>query len=174
MEEEICEKKGSDTEAQQLEERVFHLLREKGLTLSTAESCTGGLVAARIVNVPGSSEVLKAGLITYTNKMKRKYLGVKKSTLRKYTAVSKETAREMAKGGCRKTGTDVCVSVTGFAGPDGGGKDQPAGLVYIGCCAGDHVTVRRFLFAGGRNEVRRQAAEAALRLLGETVQKIYS
>ena len=99
MEEEICEKKSSDTEAQPLEERVFHLLREKGLTLSTAESCTGGLVAARIVNVPGSSEVLKAGLITYTNKMKRKYLGVKKSTLRKYTAVSKETAREMAKGG---------------------------------------------------------------------------
>ena len=109
MEEEICEKKGSDTEAQPLEERVFHLLREKGLTLSTAESCTGGLVAARIVNVPGSSEVLKAGLITYTNKMKRKYLGVKKSTLRKYTAVSKKKLPERWPKGAAGRREQMCA-----------------------------------------------------------------
>ena len=103
------------------------------LTVSTAESCTGGMLAARLINVPGVSDSFKSGYITYANKAKRKILGVKKTTLAKYGAVSEETVREMVEGVVRVAKTDVGVAVTGIAGPDGGTKEKPVGLVYIAC-----------------------------------------
>ena len=148
-----------------LEEAVVDLLKSKNLTLTTAESCTGGALAARIINVPGASEVFKQGFITYSNRAKRKYLLVKKSTLKKETAVSEKVAKEMAKGGCFTTNSDICVSVTGLAGPDGGTEKTPVGLVYIACCVKGNVTVQEFHFNGNRSKIREQAVANALTLL---------
>ena len=120
-----------------LEEVVIKLLKERGLTVTTAESCTGGLLAGRLINVSGASDCYREGFITYSNKAKRKYLDVDKSTLKKYGAVSKETVKEMAKGGVFATDSDICVAVSGLAGPDGGTSEKPVGLVYIGCCMND-------------------------------------
>ena len=110
-----------------LEEAVASLLKEQGLTVTTVESCTGGLLAGRLVNVAGVSEVFKQGFVTYSNKAKRKLVGVKKATLREVGAVSERTAREMARGAVLATGADVAVSVTGIAGPDGGTEEKPVG-----------------------------------------------
>ena len=119
-----------------LEETVVQLLRENELTLTTVESCTGGLLTGRLINVAGASEVVKQGLVTYSNKAKRKLVGVKKTTLKEYGAVSDKTAREMVKGAILMTGSDVAVAVTGIAGPDGGTKEKPVGTcLYCGSCA---------------------------------------
>lgn len=158
------EKIYSMKEEERLEEVVVHLLEEKKLTLCTAESCSGGMVASRIVNVPGASEVFKVGFITYSNKSKRKFLGVNKHTLKKYTAVSAEVAKEMAKGGMFESDSDICVSVTGLAGPDGM-DDKPAGLVYIGCYYKDHFIVEEHHFQGNRAKVRALATVRALDLV---------
>ena len=114
-----------------LAEEVVKLLEEDELTVTTAESCTGGLVAARLVDVPGVSEVFKQGFITYSNKAKRKLLNVKKTTLKEVGAVSEKTAREMAKGAILASGADAAIATTGIAGPDGGTEEKPVGLVYI-------------------------------------------
>lgn len=127
-----------------LEEAVLNLIRDKNLTLTTAESCTGGALTARLINVPGASDVIKQGFVTYSNRAKRKCLSVKKSTLKQEGAVSEKTAKEMAKGGCSAAEADICVSVTGLAGPGGGTEEKPVGLVYIGCCVQGKVTVRKF------------------------------
>ncbi len=148
-----------------LEKAVLDLLAANGLTLTCAESCTGGLLSARIVDVPGSSEVFKSGLVTYSNKAKRRLLGVKKATLQKYGAVSARTAEEMAKGAAYLSKCDVTVSVTGIAGPDGGTKDKPVGLVYIACNMKGKVTVKEYRFSGNREKVRQSAVAAALTLL---------
>lgn len=148
-----------------LEKAVEELLLANGLTLTCAESCTGGLLSARLVNVPGSSEVFRSGLVTYSNKAKRKLLGVKKSTLQKYGAVSARTAEEMAKGAANLSKCDVTVSVTGIAGPDGGTKEKPVGLVYIACNIKGKVEVREYHFSGSRAKVRESAVSAALTLL---------
>ena len=157
-----------------LEQVIVDLLRENELTLVTAESCTGGMVASRIVSVPGASEMFKEGFITYSNKAKRKYLGVKKGTLLKYGAVSEQTAREMAIGGCDTTKSDVCVAVTGLAGPDGGTDEIPVGRVYIGVCVCGSVLVRGFDFPGNRERVRMSAASKALALLRECLLDYFS
>lgn len=115
-----------------LAEEVVELLKVDELTVTTAESCTGGLVAARLVDVPGVSEVFKQGFITYSNKAKRKLLNVKKTTLKEFGAVSEKTAREMAKGAILASGADAAIATTGIAGPDGGTEEKPVGLVYIG------------------------------------------
>lgn len=120
-------------ESVSLEEKVVKLLKKQKLTMVTAESCTGGMLASKIINVPGVSDIFKAGLVTYANEAKREILGVKKKTLKKYGAVSKETAEEMVLGAIDRYGADVAVSVTGIAGPDGGTEEKPVGLVYIGC-----------------------------------------
>ena len=112
--------------------RFPELLKMDELTVTTAESCTGGLVAARLVDVPGVSEVFKQGFITYSNKAKRKLLNVKKTTLKEFGAVSEKTAREMAKGAILASGADAAIATTGIAGPDGGTEEKPVGLVYIG------------------------------------------
>lgn len=157
-----------------LEECVVSLLKKYNLTLAAAESLTGGLFSARIVNVPGASDVLKGSFVTYTNKAKRKLLNVKKNTLVKYTAVSKETAEEMAKGVASELNADVAVSMTGIAGPDGGTEEQPVGLVYIACIAKGKVTVKKYQFHGDRQKIRENAVVSALDLVRKCVVSRYA
>ena len=154
-----------------LEEVVVRLLTDRNLTITCAESCTGGLLSGRIINVPGVSDVYKAGFVTYSNKAKRKLLGVKKSTLKKFGAVSKQTAHEMAAGAARAARADVAVAVTGIAGPDGGTPEKPVGLVYIGCSVKGKVTVKKCQFSGSRGQIRESAVAAALKLVRKCVEK---
>lgn len=156
-------------ESKTLEEAIVDLLLEKQLTLTTAESCTGGMLAARLTNVPGVSEVFKQGLVTYSNRAKRKLLDVKKNTLKDCGAVSDKTAKEMAKNGAFITGSDICVSVTGIAGPDGGTEEKPVGLVYMACSYNNKVTVKEFHFKGERSKVRESSVVNALTLLRECI-----
>ena len=157
-----------------LEQSVVDLLTMNKLTVSTVESCTGGMVASRIIDVPGASEIFKEGFITYSNKSKKNRMGVKKSTLSKYGAVSEQTAKEMAKGCTALTKADVSISVTGIAGPTGESADKPIGLVYIGCCVVNKVKVKKYIFSGNRTEVRKMATTAALSLLRLCVLEYYS
>ena len=157
-----------------LEKAVVDLLIANELTVTCAESCTGGLLSARLINVPGVSDVYKAGFVTYSNKAKRKHLGVKKSTLQKYGAVSKQTAEEMVKGVAFAAKADVAVSVTGIAGPDGGTKEKPVGLVYIGCCIKGKVAVTEVHLTGERNEIREAATAAALAFMRNNMLEYYS
>lgn len=156
-------------EEETLEAAVVRLLKKHELTVTTAESCTGGLLAGRIVNVPGASEVFREGFITYSNKAKRKILDVNKSTLKKYGAVSRETAKEMAAGGAFAADADICIAVTGLAGPDGGTEEKPVGLVYMACYMDGNVTVEKYQFKGNRNKIREQSVVKALDLLRRTV-----
>lgn len=156
-----------------LEDCVVDLLRDQKLTLTTVESCTGGALSARIINVPGASEVLKQGLVTYSNRAKRKFTFVKKSTLKDQGAVSAKTAKEMARGAVEGTGCDISVSVTGLAGPDGGTREKPVGLVYIACAYRDKTTVREFHFNGNRNKIREQAVVWALVMLRDCILENY-
>ncbi len=152
-----------------LENAVVDLLVANNLTVSTVESCTGGMVAARLINVPGVSDVFKMGHITYSNKAKKKILGVKKRTLEKHTAVSAEVAKEMVKGVELVSKADVCLSVTGLAGPDGGTAKKPVGLVYIACSVKGNVTVQEYHFNGNREKVRENATAAALTLMRKCI-----
>ena len=140
-----------------LEEVVGNLLREKGLTIATAESCTGGLVAATLVNVPGSSEYFKGSVVAYSNEVKEKVLGVSGETLKQYGAVSEQTAREMALGVKRLLETDIGISTTGIAGPTGGTEEKPVGLTYFGIAFKDTVHVFREVFPFDRNQNRLSA-----------------
>ena len=143
------------------EERIIEILRERGWTITTVESCTGGGISARIVDIPGASDVLRMAFVTYCDEAKEMLAGVSRETLEKYTAVSRQTAEEMARGGAIRAGAEVCLSATGIAGP-GGTEEFPAGLVYTGCFADGRLTVEEHHFSGTRNEVRHQAVEAAL------------
>lgn len=127
---------------------VGRMLLEKKLTIASAESCTGGLFAAALTDIPGISQTFKAGFVTYSNEAKVRELGVNEETLAKYGAVSEETAKEMVEGLAKVTGCDVCVSVTGIAGPGGGTEEKPVGLVYIGFKYGDKCFVTKKLGAG--------------------------
>lgn len=160
-------------ENETLEEAVIRLLKKYELKVTTAESCTGGLLAGRLVNVPGVSEVFREGFVTYSNRAKRKMLDVQKSTIKKYGAVSEKTAKEMAKGGVFATDSDVCVAITGVAGPDGGSEEKPVGLVYIACYINDKVTVKEFNFKGNRSKIREQSVVNALILLREAILDVY-
>ena len=150
-----------------LEEAVVELLKERHMTVTTAESCTGGLLAGRIMNVAGASAVYREGYITYANEAKEKLLGVSHETLRTVGAVSPETAEQMAAGAARQAGADAALAVTGIAGPDGGTKEKPVGLVYIGCCVNGKVRVEEFRFTGNRSKNRDYAVVRALTLLRE-------
>ena len=152
-----------------LENAVVDLLVANKLTVSTVESCTGGMISARLINVPGVSEVFKMGHITYSNKAKKKILGVKKRTLEKHTAVSEEVAKEMVKGVEMVSKADVCVSVTGLAGPDGGTAKKPVGLVYIACSVKGKITVKEYHFNGNREKIRENATAAALTLMRKCI-----
>ena len=147
-----------------LEMAVVDLLKAGELTISTAESCTGGLLAGRIINVSGVSDFYKSGFITYSNKAKRKIIGVKKSTLEKYGAVSKQTAEEMVLGVHGVNKADVILATTGIAGPDGGTEEKPVGLVYISCFVRGKITTIEQRFGGNRAKVRESTVAAALNL----------
>lgn len=154
-----------------IEEKVYNLLKEKKYKISCAESCTGGLLAATLINVAGISEVFGEGIVTYSNDAKRHYLGVKKKTLKKYGAVSKHTAKEMVIGVAKKAKTQVAISTTGIAGPDGGTDKKPVGLVYIGIYVDGETTVKEYVFEGDRQSVRTQVVDKALNLLKKRLKK---
>ncbi len=157
-----------------LEKAVVDLLLANELSVGTVESCTGGLLAATLINVPGVSEVFKFGAVTYSNKSKKKLAGVKKSTLLKYGAVSPKTAEEMAKGLGLMNKADVAVSTTGIAGPDGGSTEKPVGLVYIGCYVCGKTKVKEYHFKGNRQKIRENTVKAALNLMRECILEYYS
>ncbi|MDD6179882.1 MAG: competence/damage-inducible protein A [Clostridium sp.] len=150
-----------------LEMALTKLLIKKKYTMTTAESCTGGMIAARMVNAPGVSAVLKSGFITYANEAKEELLGVPHDTLEKFGAVSRETAEEMAEGAVKAAHTDAAIAVTGIAGPDGGTKEKPVGLVYIGVNVRGNVEVREYHFSGSRQKIRESVTAAALTFLRE-------
>jgi len=162
-----------------VEFKLKEVMEEKGLTLSTAESCTGGLVAARIVNVPGSSAYFIGGVVAYDNRVKMKVLGVRAETLLKYGAVSPQTAREMVLGVKELLLTDCAVSTTGIAGPGGGTPEKPVGLTYIGVAVKDRVEVFEFIFEDKhpdpikrRNARRKKAAKKAIQLLIKLIKEV--
>lgn len=148
-----------------LEESVVELLAQKKMTVTTAESCTGGLIAGTFVNVAGASDVLNEGYVTYSNDAKERLVGVKHETLEEYGAVSEQTAREMAEGAAKAAGADAALSATGIAGPGGGTEEKPVGLVYIGCYVNGETTVKECRFEGSRMENRLHTVETALQLL---------
>ncbi len=152
-----------------MENKIVELLIKHNLTITTAESCTGGLIAAALVNVPGVSGQLEEGYITYSNGAKEKLLGVSHETLEKYGAVSSQTAEEMAKGAKKAANADISIISTGIAGPDGGTKEKPVGLVYLACCLGDDTEVERHIFSGDRQEVRQSSVLAALALVEKMI-----
>lgn len=154
-----------------LEEAIVDMLKEKNLTLTTAESCTAGLLAGRIMNVAGATQIYNEGYITYSNEAKEKLVGVSHGTLESHGAVSHETAAEMAEGAARAAGADASVSVTGIAGPDGGTKEKPVGLVYVGCYVKGNVRTEEFRFLGNRAKNREYAVVRALTLLREELLK---
>lgn len=147
------------------EQKVVAALKERGLTMTTVESCTGGMIAAAVTSVAGSSSVFHQGYVTYCDAAKHEMVGVRKKTLRKYTAVSCQTAKEMAAGGARAAKADCCISVTGYAGPPSGEPGEEVGLVYIGCAFRGKVKVKECHFSGTRGEVREQAKQKALKML---------
>ncbi len=152
-------------EEETLEDVVVNLLLKNGLKLSTAESCTGGLLSGKIINVSGASKVFEEGFITYSNKAKEKYLKVKKESLDKYGAVSSQVAKEMVLGTAKKTGSQACIAITGLAGPEGGSKEKPVGLVYIAVFLNNNVEVKEYRFNGNRQSIRERTVVMALDLL---------
>jgi PncC family amidohydrolase len=153
-----------------IEERIGTLLREHGLKLATAESCTGGLVAHRITNVPGSSDYFVGGVVAYAYEAKVAQLGVSWETLKAHGAVSRETVLEMARGARNLLEADLAVSVTGIAGPGGGMPEKPVGLTWIGFVAPEGESARRFVWDGDRAKNKELSAEAALRLVLDYLQ----
>lgn len=145
-----------------IEDIVCKLLLEKNLTISTAESCTGGLVSATLINYPGVSSVFMEGCVAYSNEAKINRLGVKKETLDKFGAVSEETAREMAQGIAKNFKTNIGLSTTGIAGPGGGSNEKPVGLVYIGIYINGKTTVKKYILQGNRQDIRLRATKNAL------------
>lgn len=152
---------------EEIEEIILKIIKDKHLTLSTAESCTGGLLAGTLVNCSGISSYFKEGVVTYSNEAKMKYLGVKKETLSQYGAVSHETAREMAEGVRKAAQVDIGLSTTGIAGPDGGTMEKPVGLVYIGIALPDETLTYELRLEGDRQEIRNKAVKHILQRLLE-------
>lgn len=154
---------GQDDET--LEAVIGRLLLERELTVSLAESCTGGLVAHRLTNIPGSSRYVERGVVVYSNRAKEDLLGVPEPMLRAHGAVSAPVAEAMATGICRVSGSPCGISVTGIAGPDGGTEAKPVGTVFIAAATPSGTEVKRFRFSGGREAIKWQSAQAALDLL---------
>ena len=164
----VIERFGSDYYAddeETIEQVVGKMLVEKKLKIATAESCTGGMIASRLISYPGISEVFLEGAVTYSNEAKVRTLNVKQETLDEFGAVSQETAKEMAEGIANRAGADISVVTTGIAGPGGGTEDKPVGLVYIGVFFKGKVSTYRYVFNGDRNKVRLRATITALDLV---------
>ncbi|MBU0567252.1 nicotinamide-nucleotide amidohydrolase family protein [bacterium] len=150
-----------------LEEEIGKLLKEKGLTLSCAESCTGGLLSHRITNVSGSSNYFKGAVLAYSNQVKTDLLKVPAEMLLKHGAVSSQVAKSMAEGVASLLGADISLSITGIAGPSGGSKEKPVGLVYEALFDRGEILIKRFRFSGSREEIKEKAATASLEMLRE-------
>jgi nicotinamide-nucleotide amidase len=149
--------------------RVLDVCRARGLMIATAESCTGGLVAAALTEIAGSSDVVDSGFVTYSNAAKEAMLGVPAATLKRYGAVSAETATAMAAGALKHSDADLSVAITGIAGPGGGSKQKPVGLVHFAAASREGKRLRRRLLFGkiGRRRVRERSVAQALALLEE-------
>ena len=159
-------------DADSLEEVVVKELAARGLTVATAESCTGGMLSQRITAVPGASGVFAYGACTYANDIKEKMLGVRHETLEAYGAVSPETAAEMARGVRKAAGADLGVGITGIAGPGGGTPEKPVGLVYLAACSADTVYVQKLVITGRTREVvRLSSTQHALEMVRRLAQK---
>jgi len=153
-----------------LEEQLVNKLIEKGWHVACAESCTGGLIASRIVNVANASKVLDVSFVTYANEAKMKYLGVSPKTIVNHGVVSEEVVAEMAKGVAKEAGSKVGISVSGIAGPSGGTDKKPVGMVCFGFYVDGHITTKTFQFGNpGRNEVRALSTEFALKTTLELI-----
>lgn len=154
-----------------LEEEVVHKLLEENLTITTAESCTGGLIAATIVNVSGASGCFNEGYITYANEAKVRLLGVSEESIRSFGVVSDVVVAEMAEGALKKADADIAVAVSGIAGPLGGSPEKPVGTVYIGICLKNKIdksltkTSYKFHFEGDRSEIRDKTVKEALKII---------
>ncbi len=156
---------------EKLEAVVGKMLADRGMTLATAESCTGGLLGHLLTNIPGSSDYYQGGIVAYSYDAKERLLDVHHVTLYERGAVSAETAIEMARGARRALGTDVALSITGIAGPGGGMPGKPVGLVYIALSARHQERVERYLWDSDREGNKMASAEAALRILEEYLQE---
>ena len=155
-----------------IEEKLVLLLKGKGLTLATAESCTGGLISKRITDVSGSSGVFNCGIVSYSNEIKSKVLGVSEETLRTYGAVSENTVREMVKGALELSGDDIAVAVSGIAGPTSDSTDKPVGLIYIAVSNGQETRVKELrnnFTENIRENNRNKAADTAFEMLIDLV-----
>lgn len=152
-----------------LEERLGDRLRSLGVTVATAESCCGGLIAHRITNVSGASSYFAGGIVSYSNDAKVAVLGVQSTSLQANGAVSEDVAAEMARGACKIFDAEYAASCTGIAGPTGGTPEKPVGLVFIGIAFPDGARVERCVFSGDREAVKCQTADRALELLLEVV-----
>jgi len=148
-------------------EEIINIMRERKLTLGAVESATGGLISHLITNVSGSSDVYQGSITSYSNDIKVKIIGVKESTLEKYGAVSHQVAEEMAAGGRKVLGVDICVADTGIAGPTGATSGKPVGLFYLGLSHKDGTFSRKHIFNGTREENKQQAVLAALEWVRE-------
>lgn len=153
-------------------EKIKEKMTEKKITLSVAESCTGGALASRLTSFPGASDYFILGCVTYTDGMKSAILNVGAETLAQYSAVSHETAREMASGVRRISGSDIGISTTGYAGPDGGDENDPVGTVYVGLAVGDIVDSTRLGLEGSRKEIISAACRSALGILNDALSSI--
>lgn len=144
---------------------VGELLKKKNFTISCAESCTGGLLTSKLTDVAGSSNYVQGAIVSYSNEIKISALHVKEETLKNFGAVSHETAFEMAKNIREIFKTDIGVGITGIAGPGGGSKEKPVGLVYISVANKNSVTVEKFNFVGSRTEIKNQSVLSALKMI---------
>jgi PncC family amidohydrolase len=160
----------TDDQLVALAERLQDICVLRGITVGTAESCTGGLVAHVLTEVPGSSGYFAGGIVSYSNAIKERDLGVAADVIARHGAVSAQTARAMATGARLRLGVDVAVSVTGIAGPGGGTDEKPIGLTYIGVADRDGVDVRRYAWTGDRTANKRSSAAAALTLMIERLE----
>lgn len=151
---------------------LLELLHQTKLKIATAESCTGGLVAARLVDIPGISSYFEEGYITYSDYAKHKLLGVPEELIETYGVVSEETALAMAKGVCQVANADCSITTTGVAGPDGGTEDTPVGCVCFGCVIREQEFTKRIIFSGNRQEIRQQATEFAVSFLTEKLREV--
>ena len=152
-----------------INEKLVNELIKRKLKISTAESCTGGLLAALITAVPGSSEIFEESIVTYSNDAKMRELGVKKETLDSVGAVSRDTAYQMCTGICAHTSADIGIGITGIAGPGGGTDEKPVGTVFIGICVRGNADVLEMYYGGSRDDVREKTCETALEYIYQKI-----
>jgi nicotinamide-nucleotide amidase len=151
--------------------KVTIILKEKNIKIATAESCTGGLISHTLTNISGSSEYFDRGIVSYSNKAKTKLLEVSEELLEKFGAVSEQVAKAMAEGVRKRSNVDIGIATTGIAGPTGGTKEKPVGLVYISISSTNNTIVKKFKFAGNRLENKESTCNAALNLLLDFITK---